>query len=225
VLNNIRAIFFDAVGTLIHPEPGAAIVYADVGWRFGSRYRLEEIGPRFAAAFEKEEKADRAGGLRTSEERELRRWKHIVRQVLDDVSDADGCFQELYRHFSLPASWRIETGTGPVLDRLAQAGYILGLASNYDHRLHTVLAGMPEVAGMRHIIISSEVGWRKPAAEFFQAMCRTVDLPAREVLYIGDDPANDYDGARAAGLRAVLFDPRGRHRVETSVQRLGALGA
>jgi FMN phosphatase YigB (HAD superfamily) len=32
-------------------------------------------------------------------------------------------------------------------------------------------------------------------------------VPAAEVLLVGDDRVNDYEGARAAGLRAVLVDP------------------
>ena len=86
-------------------------------------------------------------------------------------------------------------------------GFTLGLASNYDHRLRSVVAGLPELAPLRHLAISSEIGWRKPAGEFFAAVCRMVELPPAQVLYVGDDPVNDYDGARAAGLAAVLFEP------------------
>ena len=207
----VRAIFFDAVGTLIHPEPAAARIYADAAQRFGSQYTVADIAARFASVFEKEEEADRAAGLRTSEQRELRRWQHIVRQVLDDVADADACFQELYRHFSLPGAWRIEENAGRLLSQLAKRGYLLGMASNYDQRLRSVVAGMSELGNLQHLVISSEVGWRKPAPEFFAAMCRCVTLPPEQILYVGDDRVNDYEGARAAGLQAILFDPRGRY--------------
>ena len=39
-------------------------------------------------------------------------------------------------------------------------------------------------------------------------MCRQVNLPAAEILHVGDDRVNDFDGARAAGMRALLVDPR-----------------
>jgi FMN phosphatase YigB (HAD superfamily) len=42
-------------------------------------------------------------------------------------------------------------------------------------------------------------------------MQRQVHVKADEWLYVGDDRAIDYDGARAAGLHALLFDPRSRH--------------
>ena len=72
-----------------------------------------------------------------------------------------------------------------------------------------VAAGLPELRPLRHLVISSEVGWRKPAPGFFAALCARVGLPAGEVLLVGDDRVNDYDGATAAGLRAVLVGDGG----------------
>jgi putative hydrolase of the HAD superfamily len=210
-LNDIAAVFFDAVGTLIHPEPAAATVYAQVGRRFGSRLTPKEIGVRFAAAFQRQEQIDLAEGLRTGEEREQRRWRHIVAETVDDVSDPEACFQDLYRHFAQPEAWRLEAAAAPVLDELARRGLVLGLASNYDRRLRSVVGGLVELRRAPHLVISSEVGWRKPAPDFFAALCRVVGLPAWSILFVGDDMQNDYDGADAAGLRAVLLDPHRRH--------------
>jgi putative hydrolase of the HAD superfamily len=214
--SHIRAIFFDAVGTLIHPDPAAAVIYAQVGRCFGSRYTTEEISTRFSAAFRREEALDVAGDWRTSEERERRRWHNIVRTVLDDVGEPEACFHELYEHFALPAAWRLSTNAAAAIQQLAGRGYRLGLASNYDHRLHAVTAGFPALRALTHVVISSEVGWRKPARQFFAAMCQAAQLPAAQVLYVGDDPANDYDGAIAAGLQALLVDPNIRANTDAA---------
>jgi putative hydrolase of the HAD superfamily len=208
----VRAILFDAVGTLIHPDPSAAQVYAEVGRRHGSRHDIADIRQRFAAAFGREEALDLVNGLRTTEEREVRRWRRIVLEVLDDAADPDACFAELYRHFSLPEGWRCEVEVTTVLETLNQRGYVLGIASNYDHRLRSVVAGLPALRPLRHLIISSEVGWRKPAPEFFAAAAARLGLPVADILIVGDDPVNDYDGARAAGLQAVLLDPEGEEQ-------------
>jgi putative hydrolase of the HAD superfamily len=205
-LGKVRAVFFDAVGTLIHPDPPAAVVYAEAGHRHGSRLLVDDIRPRFTVAFAREEALDCANNLQTSEERERRRWRTIVASVLDDVT-GDACFAELYEHFSRPPAWRCEAGTAALLEALAGRGYVLGLASNYDQRLRQVVEGMPELRPVRRLVISSEVGWRKPAAAFFTAAAASVGLPAQQVLFVGDDRANDFDGARAAGCQAVLFDP------------------
>jgi putative hydrolase of the HAD superfamily len=215
------AVIFDAIGTLLHPEPPAAVVYAQVGRRFGSRLTAADVGPRFARAFARQEQIDQEQGLRTSEDREARRWRAIVAEVLDDVSDAEACFQHLYQHFAQPQAWRCEAETAAVLDGLAGHGLLLGLASNYDSRLRTVVRGRPELRSARHLIISSEVGWRKPAPQFFEAVCRVVGLPAGRILFVGDDRVNDYEGALAAGLQAVLYDPTAQ--AAPTVRRLQSL--
>jgi putative hydrolase of the HAD superfamily len=101
-----------------------------------------------------------------------------------------------------------------VLDRRA---YRVGLASNFDGRLHSVLSGYPSLARLAPIVISSEVGWRKPSSEFFAAMCQAVELAPPEVLYVGDDIVNDYQGALAAGCRALLLDPSGCAGLESGM--------
>jgi putative hydrolase of the HAD superfamily len=210
----VRAIFFDAVGTLLFPQPPATSVYWEVSQRFGSGLSVATIRDRFAAAFAREEEIDRQRDWHTDEEREKRRWQDIVAAVLDDVSDPGSCFQTLYHHFALPGAWKVHEEAAGLLPKLADGGYVLGLASNLDCRLRSVVAGFPELRPMRHLAISSEIGWRKPSPRFFAAMTETCGCRADQVLYVGDDLVNDYDGARAAGLRALLFDP-GNHAPAT----------
>lgn len=206
----VRVIFFDAVGTVIFPEPPAAEVYAAVAARYGSRLSLAKIGRRFRDVFRREEEFDLRSGLRTDEEREERRWRHIVAAVLHDVCDGEACFRELFEHFSRPQAWVCAPDAGTTLAELARRGYRLGMASNYDRRLRSVVAGLPELRPLEHLVISSEVGWRKPAPEFFAAVVRQAGVPAGEILFVGDDPVNDEKGARGSGLRTLLLDPLGQ---------------
>jgi putative hydrolase of the HAD superfamily len=221
-LLGIRGVVLDAVGTLIHPNPPAPVVYAGVGERFGSRWTQAEIVQRFRAAFHHGEAEDWRDNLRTSEEREERRWRHIVNEVLDDVADKEECFRILFDHFAQAAAWRCEDETGPLLSTLAGRGYRLGIASNYDRRLRSVVAGMPALAQVKHLIISAEVGWRKPAAEFFAAVSAALMLPPGEILFVGDDRTNDYEGGRSFGMQVILFDPQEK-MIETNVVRIKSL--
>src|SRR5208282_1862494 len=128
----------------------------------------------------------------------------IVGSVLDDVGDPAACFRELFAHFSRPSAWRCDKDAGGVIEQMARQAYVLGVASNYDSRLRPVVAGLPALRPVQHLVISSEVGWRKAAKPFFESLCRTARLPAHQILLVGDDLVNDYEGARAAGLEAVL---------------------
>jgi putative hydrolase of the HAD superfamily len=206
----IRAVFFDAVGTLLHPDPPAAEVYAIVGARFGSRLGSAVIVERFGAAFQRQEDIDRAAGYVTSEAREVARWRSIVAEVLDDVVDGDGCFRALYDHFARPDAWRVDSDAPATLEALAQRGCLLGVCSNFDHRLRGLLTALPQLARARRVIISSEVGCKKPAARFFAEVARAAVASPEQILLVGDDEENDFAGARAAGLEARLLDPNGQ---------------
>ena len=218
----VKAVFFDAVGTLIHPEPSAGEIYAQVGQRYGSRLDAVEVCRRFGAAFAAQEARDARNGHRTSEAREVERWREIVAVVLGDVVDAEGCFPSLYDHFARPSSWRVEAGAGEVLRTLRQGGYRIGVASNFDYRLRGVLAGLVELPALEHLLISSEVGWKKPAGGFFRQVCEVAVLIPSEILFIGDDEENDFAGPRAVGMRALLFDALGQSGLSTR-ERIASL--
>lgn len=207
-----RAVFFDAVGTLLFPTPPAAVVYAEVARRAGVDLPAADLRARFLDAYRAEEAADRAAGWVTSEERERGRWSAIVAASLRGVPDPGGCFRELFDHFSKPTAWTVDPDAAEVLTRLGERGLVVGMGSNYDARLLSVLGGRPELAPLRdRVVVSAAVGFRKPAPEFFRNVVRRAGCGPGAVLFVGDDVENDFEGATAAGLRAVLLDPAGRH--------------
>lgn len=224
-LAGVRAALFDAVGTLIFPWPSAPVVYAGVALRHGFDLDPAVIRERFLAAFRAEEAIDRAAGWVTSEEREVARWRRIVANTLTEVPDAEACFRELFDHFADPAAWAVTPDAAAVFTALRDRGLALGLASNYDARLRPVVDGHPELAPLRdRVVISAAVGYRKPAAEFFREAVRVAGCEPGEVLLVGDDLENDYEGATAAGLKAVLLDERGHHtHVDRRIRSLAEL--
>jgi putative hydrolase of the HAD superfamily len=203
---HIRALFFDAVGTLIEPDPPAVEIYASVGREHGSDLAAPLIAQRFRDAFQLEEARDEASAWSVSEERERERWRNIVAHVFGDGGGFEEIFADLWQHFSQRGAWRLAEGAGAVLQQLSRRGLVLGLASNFDRRLHAIADAMPELAPLQVRVISSEVGWRKPSPQFFQAMVRAAGHEARQTLYIGDRRDMDHDPARGAGLSALLLD-------------------
>src|SRR5262249_40974479 len=145
--------------------------------RYGSQLEADSIRPRFAKAFRAQDEIDRRQGWRTSEERERARWRHIVANVLTDLNDPDACFHMLFDHFSKAKAWRCDPSAGSVLADCAKNGLRLGLASNYDSRLRSVLAATPDLAAIQMVCISSEIGWRKPSHKFFEAVCHSAKVP------------------------------------------------
>jgi putative hydrolase of the HAD superfamily len=210
----IRWLAFDAVGTLIRPNPPAGAVYHRIGARHGSRLKAEAVATRFRDALvglaERDElkcgcpaASDR---FHTCESRERLLWQQIVRSVLDDIANPDACFQELFAHFGQPTAWVCFPEVGAALRKLRQAGFRLAICSNFDGRLNGVMEGTPALSPIELRIISSEVGYRKPSGRFFETLIRRANCAPSEILFVGDDPTNDVVAAQSAGLSALQID-------------------
>jgi putative hydrolase of the HAD superfamily len=219
--DGIRAVYFDAVGTLLFPTPGALDVYRVVAQRRGLALSPQEIRTRFLAAYHTQEVADAQAGWVTCEEREHTRWRRIVTETLQGVDDVAGCFTELFEHFGLPSAWTMNADAPGVLRDLAARGIVLGMGSNYDSRLWRVLDGFPELAMLRpRVLVSASVGHRKPSSRFFAAVCEQAACRPECILFVGDDVDNDYDGAATAGLQPLLLGDTQRERAIATLAEL-----
>ena len=222
---HIRAVYFDAVGTVLHPHPSPFEVYAAAARENGLVLEIPVIRERFLAAFAREEARDRDAGWITSEAREFERWRTIVTTTLHEARDPLACFEHLWNHYAQPHAWRVDPSVTELLTFLTSQGIVLGLASNLDGRLRSVVEKLPEMHRFHtRLAISSEVGYRKPSRQFFETLLRHDGLAPHQMLYVGDDRTNDYDGARAAGMEAWLIDSHDRHpHIPHRVRSLGEL--
>jgi len=213
-----RAIFFDAVGTLLFPRVPVARTYVEFGRRHGVDLPEADVRLAFRHAFARQEEIDFKTAWRTDEKRECARWQAIVSEVLPE---ADGSFDALWTWFSTPAAWTVNPDAGDVLRQLTGRGVVLGIASNFDSRLFGVIEAFADLAPLRRrAAISSLIGWRKPAAEFFAELVQLAECQAGEILYVGDDLQNDVQGAISAGLKAILYDPDGQSAEVPRIARL-----
>jgi putative hydrolase of the HAD superfamily len=209
--NGILGIVFDAVGTLIRPEPSVAEAYAATAARQGVRLQPDVVRTRFQLHFANDEVRENGGAFSTDEETERRRWRKIVMGVLPEIPDLDRAFDELWEHFSTPGSWRCFPDVAPALRAFSAQGLAVCVGSNFDGRLRRVVQGLPELAEcLESLIVSSEVGFRKPHPSFYHAACARLGLQPERVLCVGDDLENDVLGAIRAGLSGMLLDRAAR---------------
>lgn len=200
-----RAVLFDAVGTLIYPDPPVSAAYAIVGRRFGSRIDEAEVQRRFKLAFARQEALDAAEyGQRTSESRERQRWQAIVHEIFDDADDHNALFQQLWDYFAQASHWRVFDDVPDLWSKIEARQLLIGIASNFDGRLRALCQDLPPLDRCRTLFVSSEVGVRKPALDFFRAIEGRLQLPPDQIMLVGDDRVSDFDAARAAGWQAAL---------------------
>ena len=208
-LTNVDFVVFDAVGTLIEPDPAACDVYQRAGQRYGSSLSLEQITSRFGSAFAAEEALDSVAELQrwpTSELRERQRWQRIVESVFCDVDRADqSLFEELWDYFGQGKHWKLYDDVTDVWSRLTQEGYQLAIASNFDKRLLNVCESKPPLCTCDHIFWSAEIGYPKPSSHFFTTVESRIETPAQRILMVGDSELNDERGANSAGWKSVLI--------------------
>lgn len=93
-------------------------------------------------------------------------------------------------------------GTESVLEDLSVV-YPLGLLTNFTHppaaRRILEMLGLPRF--FRTVLISGELGYRKPHPRVFARLVREMGLPGEQMLYVGDDVDADVLGAREFGLQ------------------------
>ena len=95
-----------------------------------------------------------------------------------------------------------------VLEEVKRLGLSTAVASNlalpYARPIEDELGLLLDITCM-----SFEVGFVKPDGGFYAALCSRLQLLPQEVLMVGDTWRCDYEGATAAGLRAIHLDRRG----------------
>src|SRR5262249_43281097 len=139
------------------------------------------------------------------------RFAHLFRCL---ALDPDGCPAGLLQ--SLLETHRRELSKaadfpahhGPLVQDLARR-YRLAVVSNFDYRPTAV--GILEAAGVADrfeaIVVSDEVGWRKPGPVIFEEALRRVGVTPAETLFVGDRADIDVLGAHQMRMRTAWVNP------------------
>ena len=210
---SVKAVFFDVAGTLIYTRERIGQSYARLAREYGMDADDQAVGAAFRRAF------NTAPGLAFGpghDARELRRlerewWRRVVAETFAEFGpfrDFEGYFAALFAFLGDPASWKSDPAAEPLLARLKERGYTLGVISNFDHRVYGILRGLGLGAYFDSVTISSEAGWAKPAREIFATALGRHALAPGAALHVGDSEHMDYAGALGAGIAAVLIDRR-----------------
>lgn len=98
----------------------------------------------------------------------------------------------------------------PTLDALSSRGIPLGILSNFSSNLEEVLRQVGIHQYFDFFIVSAIAGVEKPDPRIFDLTARAAH-PRAEIVYIGDSIFHDIDGARRAGMDAILVDRQNRY--------------
>lgn len=206
-MNHIRAVAFDLFNTLITVPPQTL--------KDASR-RL--LGSLFSSGFSLErhsfDRDHREAALRCIEEsRHDGRETHNslwISNALEEQGytvppedDRIGLAVEAYFSAFLDHA-RLIPQTREMLTTL-RPYFRLGLLSNFTHgpAARKLLALLGLEPYFQVVVISGELGYRKPHTIPFLELVENLGVPSHQVVYVGDDPEPDILGAIQAGLQPV----------------------
>jgi putative hydrolase of the HAD superfamily len=217
------AVFFDLVGTLIRAARPIGDQYADWARRHGATSADPSgMGEAFGRAMRSAPPMAFPDliGLNVVAEAEREWWRHLVQDVvgqcgLDTALGGDrfeSFFADLYGHFTTSDAWVPYADARPALEQLRRGGATVGLITNYDTRVYAVLDALGLSGLLDSVTIPALAGAAKPDRAIFEHALRRHGLDAARTVYVGDDVDDDYLGAEAAGMKAILVDREGRNQ-------------
>ncbi|PYK09320.1 MAG: hypothetical protein DME61_06985 [Verrucomicrobia bacterium] len=205
----LKAIFFDAVGTLFRLTKTVGDHYAYVGREVGLDLNPQNLERAFHAAWEKMPQRAAIDGPRENDDKGW--WRELVDLVLDQATpalsefDRDNFFEIAYEHFAEAGVWEIYPEVPGVLEQLRRR-FQLAVISNFDGRLRFILQHLGISKFFSHVFISSELGADKPDPEIYRRALKLIDRKPTEVLHVGNDSQRDWEAASAAGLSVFRLD-------------------
>jgi len=207
--DSLKAVFFDAVGTLFYLTKTVGDHYALVGEEVGLDLDAKKLDGAFYSAWAKMQPREAIDGPRENDDKDW--WRELADQVLIEASpevgelDRDNFFEVAYDHFAEAGVWELYPDVVDVLEQLHRR-FLLAIVSNFDGRLRVILERLGISKYFRHIFVSSEIGADKPDPEIFRRALKFLNLRPESVLHVGDDPERDWQAAAAAGLRILKLD-------------------
>lgn len=108
-----------------------------------------------------------------------------------------------------PHMVRVVDGTREILEYLKPKYHLHIVTNGFNEVQMTKLTGAGIKDFFDTITVSEEVGVKKPNPEFFRYALKKAGAQAEESIVIGDEMAVDIDGARAAGIDQIFFNPNG----------------
>jgi putative hydrolase of the HAD superfamily len=191
-----RAVFLDALGTLVELEPPWEHLASELG---------VSSDERLVAAVRAEMAYYRAHAHEGTDAAALADLRERCAAVLSCELGREVAVETMMRAIR----FRAFADSAPALSSLRARGLALVCVSNWDVSLAEVLERSGLGGHVDTVVSSAAAGARKPDPEIFAAALEAAHCAADEALHVGDTPEEDVAGAEAAGVPVLLLDRGG----------------
>jgi putative hydrolase of the HAD superfamily len=207
----VRAVLLDLGGVFYLPDHErmiAALARLEITIE---RDRLDEAHYHGVAALE-----DFRDGDRSIWHAYNRAYARVCGVSPDEV---DAAMDVLLDEFACGDVWtRVIPGSREALHQIHALGVQLAIVSNADGTVEEQLrddaicqVGPGPGVPVEVVLDSAVVGISKPDPAIFRLALDAVGVAPADAIHVGDTPAADVEGARAAGVTPILVDPYGLH--------------
>ena len=209
-----KVIFLDAVGTLFGVRGSVGEIYSAIARKIENlEVSPEVLDLAFYQSFKASPPLAFAGNVEPDKipQLEFDWWEAIAVDTFTRAGAIEGFddfkyfFQELYAYFATSKPWYVYPEVLPTLTKWQKNGIKLGIISNFDTRIYQVIENLKLEKLFSTITISSIVGAAKPNSKIFSVALHKHNLKPKDAWHIGDSLKEDYDGAKAVGIRSFLL--------------------
>lgn len=199
-----KAIFFDAGNTLIWLDHAFIVqalaehgVHATTDQLMEAEYASKLLMDDLARAGQTDQRT---------------RGRVYFAEMFRRVGAAESSFpalaQRMFARHAEKNLWgNVRERTADTLRELRRRGYRLGVISNADGGVEALLESVGLGPEFELVIDSGVVGIDKPDPRIFALAAERMGVDPAESVYVGDIYEIDVEGARAAGMDAILIDP------------------
>jgi len=224
---SIRAVSFDAAGTLIDVKWNPVAIAVEAALRTGVPITDQQVaGETYGRMLQSRWGHFQELNLQRSREVCDEFWVQLGRDWLAAIGHGDHSIEKLAAYaddiiFGAGSTvFKLFEDTQAVLQGLQERGIPMIILSNWDVSLHRTCDMLSITQYFQTIIASLEEGVEKPEKQLFDIAASRLEIPAGEILHIGDDPIADMHGGREAGFKATLIDRNAPSNPPTQIQSL-----
>lgn len=194
--------FPDAAMIARHAAAAGVTVGADALARVENQARrgLAQVGWAFTRA--QEATRPKTGGAQF-----FQRMLDLAGATVGTSTLVEAAQQIWARHLEQNIWCRVGEGVEEALARLKAAGIRMAVVSNSEGTVEAMLKSVGLDRYLETVVDSWVVGVAKPDPAIFRIALERLGVPASSAVMLGDVPAIDVDGARAAGVTPILIDP------------------
>lgn len=220
-MKKYKAVIFDLFDTVVNFNPSSlpstlingvqvrstsSAVY-EVFKKFYDHVEFDEFHTPFVESFVEFQK-NKLEEHRESHNRERFKLMLNKMRIEDDLHSEEILDEMVLAHMGEIAGAVDFPEENKAVLEILKKDYRLALVSNFDYAptAYAILEKFDITRYFEKIVISMEVGWRKPKSDIFHKCLTLLGIKPEEAIFIGDNFDADVVGAKAVGMDVIWIN-------------------